>query len=65
MLAALTVVPITDYARTRASYEDSNSFIAVEAVLLYFPVFAGVCGYISRRYNKTSDEQKIISKAEA
>ena len=65
MLAALTAVPIIDYARTRASYEDSNSFIAVEAVLLYFPVFAGLCGYFSRRYNKTSDEQKIISKAEA
>ena len=65
MLAALTAVPITDYARTRASYEDSDSFIAVEAVMLYFPVFAGVCGYFSRRYNKTSDEQKIISKAEA
>ena len=51
LLTALAAVPIADYARTKASVSDGDKFAIVEAVLLYFPVGAGIIGYMMKTLN--------------
>ena len=51
LLTALAAVPIADYARTKANVKDGDKFAIVEAVLLYFPVGAGIIGYMMKTLN--------------